>query len=131
MLHASPDRGSRRCRGIRAVHGLPCRLPSAHGFETGVIRQSPDGGYTDERRPASAAAAAALAASKKAPRLPAAGVGGIPPPRAAGVPGGLRTRASAVFAETAAGNGQVGGGRAAVPGASPRPGAPGSGAGGG
>jgi ubiquinol-cytochrome c reductase cytochrome b subunit len=74
----------------------------AHGFESGIIRQRPDGGFTEVRQPASEEAAAVLAAKKEVPALPTAGADGdgIPGPAGAGVMGRLRVRANAAFAET-------------------------------
>ncbi len=73
-----------------------------HGFETGIIRQAPDGEFFVERQPVPVEAAAVLGANKPVQALPAADPGGIPAPQAAGVLGKLRIRANAAFAESAA-----------------------------
>jgi ubiquinol-cytochrome c reductase cytochrome b subunit len=83
----------------------------AHGFETGIVRQTPDGGFIEEHAPVSAEAAAVLGARQPVPALPAADGSGIPAPRGAGAAGRLRVLAHAAFAETAAsdGNGHANG----------------------
>jgi ubiquinol-cytochrome c reductase cytochrome b subunit len=96
----------------------------AHGFETGIVRQNPDGGFTEERRPVSQEAAAVLAARQPLPALPADDASGIPAPRAVGL---LRRAAYAAFTESAAGTGGHADGHAdrnghvPVPAGSPRP----------
>jgi quinol---cytochrome-c reductase cytochrome b subunit len=92
----------------------------AHGFETGIIRQSPDGGYTEEHGPVSEESAAVLSARQPVRALPAADSGGRPAPEADGVMGKLRIRANTAFTESAAAesNGHThNGGQAERPGA--------------
>jgi ubiquinol-cytochrome c reductase cytochrome b subunit len=72
-----------------------------HGFEAGIIRQTPEGGFVEERQPVSADAAAVLASNKPLPALPAADTDGIPAPQAGGLLGRLRTRANTAFTESA------------------------------
>ena len=76
-----------------------------HGFETGIIRQTPDGGFVEEHAPVSAEAAAVLAARQPVPALPAVDDSGIPAPRAAGPAGRIRVLAHAAFAESSVHNG--------------------------
>jgi ubiquinol-cytochrome c reductase cytochrome b subunit len=97
----------------------------AHGFETGIIRQSPDGGYTEEHRPVSEESAAVLSARQPVHALPAADAGGRPAPEADGALGKLRIRANAAFTESAAAetNGHTSnGGQVERPGAAHEPG---------
>jgi ubiquinol-cytochrome c reductase cytochrome b subunit len=72
-----------------------------HGVETGIIRQSPDGGFTEVLRPVSEEERAVLSARQEIPALPAADGNGVPAPAGAGVLGRLRVGAHAAFAETA------------------------------
>jgi ubiquinol-cytochrome c reductase cytochrome b subunit len=88
----------RICIGLQRKDARDLR----HGFETGIIRQTPDGEFIEEHQPVSAQAAAVLAANKRVPALPAADAGGIPAPQTASVLGKLRTRANTAFAESAA-----------------------------
>jgi ubiquinol-cytochrome c reductase cytochrome b subunit len=83
----------------------------AHGFETGIVRQTPDGGFIEEHAPVSAESAAVLAARQPAAALPAADHSGIPAAHGSGAAGRLRVLAHAAFAETAAsdGNGHANG----------------------
>jgi quinol---cytochrome-c reductase cytochrome b subunit len=72
-----------------------------HGAETGIIRQLPDGGFTDVREPVSDETRAVLSAKPAVHALPAADVRGIPGPDGTGIAGKLRIRAYAAFTETA------------------------------
>ena len=72
-----------------------------HGVETGIIRQSPDGGFTEVLRPVSEEERAVLSARQEIPALPAADDNGVPAPAGAGVLGRLRVAAHAAFAESA------------------------------
>jgi ubiquinol-cytochrome c reductase cytochrome b subunit len=72
-----------------------------HGVETGIIRQSPDGGFTEILRPVSEEERAVLSARQEMPALPAADDNGVPAPAGAGVLARLRVGAHAAFAETA------------------------------
>jgi quinol---cytochrome-c reductase cytochrome b subunit len=73
-----------------------------HGVETGIIRQLPDGEFTEVLRPASDEERAVLAARPVAQALPAADANGIPAPASAGVLGKFRALANAALTETAA-----------------------------
>jgi ubiquinol-cytochrome c reductase cytochrome b subunit len=73
-----------------------------HGVETGIVRQSPDGGFTEVLRPVSDEEQAVLSAGPAARALPAADAGGIPGPAGAGPAARLRRRLNAAFTETAA-----------------------------
>ncbi len=83
----------------------------AHGLETGIIRQLPDGEFTEEHRPVSADRRAILLAKKEPVPLPAAGSAddnGVPAPASRGIAGRLRTAANRVISESVpltAGNG--------------------------
>jgi ubiquinol-cytochrome c reductase cytochrome b subunit len=72
-----------------------------HGVETGIIRQLPDGAFTEETRPVTDEERAVLAARTAAGALPAPDVGGVPAPGRAGVLGRFRTGLNAAFTETA------------------------------
>jgi ubiquinol-cytochrome c reductase cytochrome b subunit len=72
-----------------------------HGVETGIVRQSPDGGFTEVLRPVSEAERAVLSARQEIPALPAADDNGVPAPAGAGVLARLRVGAHSAFAETA------------------------------
>ena len=75
-----------------------------HGYETGIIRQLPDGGFVEVHRPVDEEARAVLEAKKVPALLPAPGTedeNGVPAsPR--GTMNRLRTRANRAFAETIA-----------------------------
>jgi ubiquinol-cytochrome c reductase cytochrome b subunit len=72
-----------------------------HGVETGIVRQSPDGGLTEVLRPVSEEERAVLSARQEIPALPAADDNGVPAPAGAGVLARLRVGAHAAFAESA------------------------------
>lgn len=72
-----------------------------HGVETGIIRQLPDGGFTEVREPVSSEARAVLSAKPAVRALPVADVRGVPAPDGTGIVGKLRIRANAAFTETA------------------------------
>ncbi len=75
----------------------------AHGFESGIIRQLPNGEFIEIHRPVSEEGRAVLEAKKPVPALPAPGatdVNGIPAPTGLGVMGKLRARANSAFTET-------------------------------
>ena len=73
-----------------------------HGAGTGIIRQLPDGGFTEVREPVSDERRAVLSAKRAVHALPAADVRGTPAPDGTGIVGKLRLRAHAAFTETAA-----------------------------
>jgi ubiquinol-cytochrome c reductase cytochrome b subunit len=73
-----------------------------HGVETGIIRQSPDGGFSEVLRPVSDQERAVLSARRASRALPAADAAGVPAPGGAGVAVRLRTGLNAAFTETAA-----------------------------
>ena len=72
------------------------------GYETGIIRQLPDGGFAGVRRPADEEARAILEAKKVPALLPAPGTedeNGVPA-SSRGTVGRLRSRVNRAFAET-------------------------------
>ncbi len=73
-----------------------------HGYESGIIRQLPDGEFIEVRRQVGEEKKAVLKArSVPAPPAPGAGDGnGVPAPSSRGAIGRLRARASRAFAET-------------------------------
>ncbi|MBV9093768.1 MAG: hypothetical protein JO132_07830, partial [Streptosporangiaceae bacterium] len=74
-----------------------------HGYESGIIRQLPDGQFTEAHRPVDADRRAVLEAKHVPALLPAPGaedVNGVPAPASRGVLGKMRTRANRAFAET-------------------------------
>jgi ubiquinol-cytochrome c reductase cytochrome b subunit len=73
-----------------------------HGVETGIIRQLPDGGYTEVLRPVGDEERAVLAANPAVDALPSADVNGIPAPVSTGISGKIRIHLHAAFTETAA-----------------------------
>jgi ubiquinol-cytochrome c reductase cytochrome b subunit len=73
-----------------------------HGVETGVIRQSPDGGFTEVLRPVSDEERAVLSARPAIRARPAADANGIPAPARAGAIAKLRAGLNAAFTENAA-----------------------------
>ena len=73
-----------------------------HGYETGIIRQLPDGGFVEVHRPVDEEARAVLEAKKVPALLPATGTedeNGVPA-SSRGARGRLRTQANRAFAET-------------------------------
>jgi ubiquinol-cytochrome c reductase cytochrome b subunit len=80
-----------------------------HGVETGIIRQSPDGGFTEVLRPASDEERAVLSARSAIPALPEKDSNAVPAPAGAGLIGKLRVGANAVFMEAAAVAGEANG----------------------
>jgi ubiquinol-cytochrome c reductase cytochrome b subunit len=72
-----------------------------HGVETGIIRQLPDGGFTEAARPVTAEERAVLAARPAAGALPAPDPSGVPAPGRAGVLARFRTELNGAFTETA------------------------------
>jgi ubiquinol-cytochrome c reductase cytochrome b subunit len=72
-----------------------------HGVELGIIRQLPDGAFTEETRPVTDEERAVLAARPALPALPAPDADGVPAPGRAGVLGRFRTGLNAAFTETA------------------------------
>ena len=74
----------------------------AHGVETGIIRQSPAGEFTEVLRPVSDEERAVLSARPALRALPGADADGIPASAGAGLVGKLRVAVNAVFTETAA-----------------------------
>jgi ubiquinol-cytochrome c reductase cytochrome b subunit len=73
-----------------------------HGVETGVIRQSPDGGFTEVHQPVSDEERAVLSARPARRALPAADANGIPAPARAGAIAKLRVGLNTAFTENAA-----------------------------
>ena len=88
----------RICLGLQRkdVHLL------AHGVETGIIRQLPDGEFIEETRPVSEDARAVLESRPDYPALPAGGESeeGVPAPGMRGAMGRLRERAYKVVTES-------------------------------
>ena len=75
----------------------------AHGYESGIIRQLPNGAFIEVHQPVSAEKAAVLDSKKPAELLPgpgAADVNGVPAPSARGLLGLARAKANRGFAET-------------------------------
>lgn len=72
-----------------------------HGVETGIIRQSPDGEFTEVLRPVTDEERAVLSARPVIRALPTADANGVPSGAGAGLVGKLRVGAYAVFAESA------------------------------
>jgi len=73
-----------------------------HGYESGIIRQLPDGEFIEVHQPVNEEKQAVLEA-KPVPALPAPGAGdgnGVPAPSSRGAIGRLRARANRAFAET-------------------------------
>ena len=76
----------------------------AHGYESGIIRQLPNGAFIEVHQPVSAEKAAVLGANKEYELLPgpeAADVNGVPAPATRGMLGKARAKANRGFAETA------------------------------
>jgi ubiquinol-cytochrome c reductase cytochrome b subunit len=74
-----------------------------HGYETGIIRQLPDGEFTEVHKPVNEERRAVLEAKPVPALLPAAGSedgNGVPAPSARGVLGKARAAANRTFAET-------------------------------
>jgi ubiquinol-cytochrome c reductase cytochrome b subunit len=74
-----------------------------HGYESGIIRQLPNGEFIEVHRAVPEDARAILSARKEVPALPApdtTDVNGIPSPTARGVLGKARARANRAFTET-------------------------------
>jgi ubiquinol-cytochrome c reductase cytochrome b subunit len=84
-----------------------------HGVETGIIRQLPDGGFTEAVRPVTDEERVVLAARSAAGALPAPDPSGVPAPGRAGALARFRIELNAAFSEsagvTAAVNGQANG----------------------
>ena len=74
-----------------------------HGYESGIIRQLPNGGFVEVHRPLNEEARAVLEAKKVPALLPAPGtedVNGVPAPQTGGPLGRARAIANRAFAET-------------------------------
>jgi ubiquinol-cytochrome c reductase cytochrome b subunit len=74
-----------------------------HGYETGIIRQLPNGEFTEVHKPVNEERRAVLEAKPVPALLPAAGSedgNGVPAPSARGVLGKARAAANRAFAET-------------------------------
>jgi ubiquinol-cytochrome c reductase cytochrome b subunit len=69
----------------------------AHGVESGIIRQWPDGEFTEVLRPVSDEERAVLSAGPAPRALPGADADGSPASAGAGLAGKLRVAANAVF----------------------------------
>jgi ubiquinol-cytochrome c reductase cytochrome b subunit len=76
-----------------------------HGYETGIIRQLPDGEFIEVHKPVSEEARAVLEAKKVPALLPGPGAedaNGVPAPSSRGMLGQARAAANRAFAETIA-----------------------------
>ncbi len=74
-----------------------------HGYESGIIRQMPNGEFIEVHRPVNEEARAVLEARKPLPLLPGPGTedkNGVPAPHSGGPLGRLRAIANRAFAET-------------------------------
>ncbi len=74
-----------------------------HGYETGIIRQMPNGEFIEVHRPVDEEARAVLQAKKVPALMPAPGAEdrhGVPAPTSRGAMGRIRARANRAFAET-------------------------------
>ncbi|HZR51633.1 MAG TPA: ubiquinol-cytochrome c reductase cytochrome b subunit [Streptosporangiaceae bacterium] len=77
----------------------------AHGYESGIIRQLPNGAFIEVHQPLSDSARAVASARKEVPVLPSAGsvdVNGVRAPAGAGLLGRARSAANSAFTETVA-----------------------------
>ncbi|HEY1624760.1 MAG TPA: ubiquinol-cytochrome c reductase cytochrome b subunit [Streptosporangiaceae bacterium] len=75
----------------------------AHGYESGIIRQLPNGAFIEVHQPVSPEAAAVLSAKKPLEALPGpetADVNGVPAPSSRGLLGRARAKANRGFIET-------------------------------
>jgi ubiquinol-cytochrome c reductase cytochrome b subunit len=87
----------------------------AHGLETGIIRQMPNGEFVEIHRPVSEETRAVLESNRAPLQLPAAGAtdeNGIPAPATRGMAGRLRATANRVISESVqldVGNGHANG----------------------
>jgi quinol---cytochrome-c reductase cytochrome b subunit len=88
----------RVCLGLR----LKDAQTLEHGVGTGIIRQLPDGGFTEVTEQVSDKARAVLSAKPAVHALPAADASGVPAPGGTGMAAKFRALANAVFTETAA-----------------------------
>src|SRR5205823_9695216 len=97
------------------------RTELLHGYESGIIRQLPNGEYIEVHKPVNEERRAVLEAKKVPALLPAPGSeddNGVPPPSARGMLGKARAVANRAFAETIPveadghGNGRHGNGHA-------------------
>jgi ubiquinol-cytochrome c reductase cytochrome b subunit len=73
-----------------------------HGLETGIIRQTPDGGFVEIERPLTEEEAAVIIAKTELPQLPAPGAedeNGVPAPAVRGATGKVRARLNRAFTE--------------------------------
>jgi quinol---cytochrome-c reductase cytochrome b subunit len=74
-----------------------------HGYESGIIRQLPDGEFIEVHRPVNEERHAVLEAKPRPALVPASGppdTGGVPDPASRGALGRIRARAGRAFAET-------------------------------
>ena len=74
-----------------------------HGYESGIIRQMPDGEFIEVHKPVPEEARAVLEAKKVPALMPGPGsedVNGVPPPTSRGALGKFRAAANRAFAET-------------------------------
>jgi ubiquinol-cytochrome c reductase cytochrome b subunit len=74
-----------------------------HGYESGIIRQLPNGEFIEVHRPVNEEARAVLEAKTVPALMPAPGsedVNGVPAPSSRGALGKVRARANRAFAET-------------------------------
>jgi ubiquinol-cytochrome c reductase cytochrome b subunit len=71
-----------------------------HGVETGIIRQTPDGGFTEVLRPVTDEERAVLSARARSRELATADDNGVPSRAGAGLIGRLRVGMNAVYTES-------------------------------
>jgi ubiquinol-cytochrome c reductase cytochrome b subunit len=74
-----------------------------HGLETGIIRQTPEGGFVEIERPVSEEARAVLTSKTELPRLPdpdEEDENGVPAPAVRGATGKVRARLNRAFTES-------------------------------
>jgi ubiquinol-cytochrome c reductase cytochrome b subunit len=91
----------RICLGLQRKDAME----RAHGFESGIIRQLPNGEFIEVHQPVDEEAAAVLASKKEVPALPPPGavdVNGVPAPTSRGVLGRARAKANSAITETIA-----------------------------
>jgi ubiquinol-cytochrome c reductase cytochrome b subunit len=93
----------RTCLGLRRKDAETL----AHGVETGIVSQLPDGGFTEVVRPVTDEERAVLAAGRPPRALPEADANGVPAPGGTGLTVRLRTGLNAAFTATAAVTGEA------------------------
>jgi len=91
----------RICLGLQRKDAMEL----AHGYESGIIRQMPNGEFIEVHQPLPESDRAVLASRKEVPALPSPGAtdaNGIPAPTSLGLMGKARARANSAFGETIA-----------------------------